>query len=456
MFSTPEFKVGALVVLVSGLIGVMSVKVSEGPGIFSRARTYTFDVPDAGGLVPNSAVKAAGIKIGVIDDIEYVNGQARIRVLIEGDLVMHTSGSAELKSDGILGDRHVQLNPGNPSDPEIENGGHIASVSDKGSIQALMKEFSNISGSISKLADTINKATGEGNDRSTSLGRIVDNIEKLTGDLAEISGTNKKKINEIVDQLHSITAQVDDFIGDDSPEGFKAGWEKVTGSLHRIESTLKNVDEIAAKVNRGEGTIGRLINDEETVDKINETLTGVNDFVGGVSSMETSVDFHSEFLASESITKSYLSLKIQPGLDRFYEIGIVDDPRGVESRTRTVTTGTTTGDVEETKTFERVKFTVLFAKNFYNLTVKGGLIESSGGIGIDYYALGRDLRFSVEVFDFEDSALRAFARYNVFKGLYLVAGGDNLSNSDMASAFIGAGIFVTNDDLRLLTSGLNF
>jgi len=453
MFSTPEFKVGALVVIVSGLIGIMSLKVNEGPGFFGKSRKYFFDVPDAGGLVPNSAVKAAGIKVGVIDDIKYIDGQARVFVVIDGDLVMRSSGIAELKSAGILGDRHVSLTPGNLSDPEVPDGGQILSASDKGSIQALMKQFGNISESISKLADTINKATGEEGDRTTSIGRIINNIEKLTADLAEVSGTNKKKINDIVDQVNSITKQLDGFISDDSPEGFTAGWEKVTSSLHRIESTLKNVDEIAAKVNNGEGTIGRLINDEETVDKINDTLTSVNDLVGGISQLETSVDFRTEFLPDQDLNKSFLNLRIQPGLDRFYEIGIVDDPRGVQSRSRTITTGTTTSDVEEVKTFDRVKFTVLFAKNFHDLTVKGGLIESSGGFGVDYYMLNRDLRFSVEVFDFEDTALRAFARYNLFKGLYVIAGGDQITNSALSSGFVGAGIFLTNDDLRLLFAG---
>lgn len=456
MFSTPEFKVGALVVIVSGLIGVMSLKVNEGPGLFGGTNRYWFDVPNAGGLVENSSVRAAGIKVGVIEKIEYVDDMARIYIVIDNDLKVRTSGIAELRSDGILGDRHVEVRPGDPADPIIPSGGQILSATEKGSMQALMKQIGNISESISRLAETINRATGPEGDTSTSLGRIVNNIEKLTGDLADMSGTNKKKINEIVDQIHSITGQLDGFISDDTPEGFRAGWDKVTSSLHRIENTLKNVDEIAAKVNRGEGTIGRLINDEETVDKLNEALTGVNDFVGGASNMETSIDFHSEFLADADITKTYLSVKIQPGLDRFYELGIVDDPRGVTRKTRTVTTGTTPGDIEETKTFDRVKLTALFAKNFYNVSVKGGLIENSGGVGLDYYLLDRNLKFSVEAFDFEDTVLRAFVKYNIFKGVYLVGGGDNLTNSDLVSSFFGAGIFITNDDLKLLATKVGF
>lgn len=457
MFSTPEFKVGALVVIVSGLIGIMSLKVSEGPGLFSRQNRYWFDVADAGGLVENSAVKTAGIKVGIIEKIELVGDKARVRLLVDGKLKMRTSGSVELRSDGILGDRHVELIPGNPQDPELEDGAQIMTAVERGSLNALMKEVGKITESLSTLAENINKATGPTGDTSTTLGRIVKNIENLTADLAQMTGDNKQKIGEIVNQIHSITKQLDGFISDESPEGFKAGWEKAVASLHRIDTTLKNVEEITGKINRGEGTLGRLVNDEETADKINEALSSFNDFMGGAGSLETSLDFHSEYLADADLTKSYLNLKIQPGPDRYYELGVVDDPRGVVEEKDYERSGSVNDNYNERVTFKnKIKFNALFAKNFYDFTVRGGIIENAGGVGFDYHFFSRRLRFSLEAFDFDDVNLRAFLRFNVFKGIYLIGGGDRLGDSHLRSSFVGAGIFITNDDLKLLASKLSF
>jgi phospholipid/cholesterol/gamma-HCH transport system substrate-binding protein len=457
MFSTPEFKVGALVVIVSGLIGIMSLKVSEGPGLFSRQNRYWFDIGDAGGLVENSAVKSAGIKVGVIEKIELVGDKARVHLLVDGKLKMRTSGLVELRSDGILGDRHVELLPGAVGDPELDNGGQIETALERGSINAMMKEIGKITESLGQLAENINKATGAQGDTSTTLGRIVKNIENLTGDLAQISGENKKKIGEIVDQVHSITGQLDGFISDDSPEGFKAGWEKAVASLHRIDSTLKNVEEISGKINRGEGTIGRLVNDEETAEKLNEAIGSFNDFMGGAGSLETSIDFHSEFLADADLTKSYLNLKIQPGPDRYYEVGIVDDPRGVVEEKDFERSGSLNENYNERVTFKnKIKFNALFAKNFYDFTVRGGIIENAGGVGFDYHMFSRRMRLSFEAFDFDDAVLRAFLRFNIFKGVYLIGGGDHLADDNLRSSFVGAGIFITNDDLKFLASQMNF
>lgn len=458
MFSTPEFKVGALVVIVSGLIGIMSLKVNEGPGLFSRSNRYWFELDDAGGLVENSAVKAAGIKVGVIEKIRLVDNKARIFILVNDNLKLRTSGFVELRSDGILGDRHVEIIAGDFKDQELEDGSQILTAHERGSLNSIMKEVGKISEAISRLTDTLNKATGPEGDESTTLGRIVRNIEKLTGDIAEMTGTNKQKINEIVDNVHSITGQLDHFLGDDSPEGFSAGWNKAISSLSRIDTSLRNIEEITGKINRGEGTIGRLVNDEETVDKINEAVGNFNDFVGGATQMETSFDFHSEFMVESDKTKSFLNVKIQPGLDRYYELGIVQDPYGKVSTKRTETSNTggpVTSDITETYTTDEIKFNALFAKNFYNFTVKGGLMENSGGIGFDYYLLNRDLRFSVEAFDFDDVVVRAYLRYNLFKGLFLVGGGDHLADN-FKSAFVGAGLFITNDDIKFLANKVNF
>jgi phospholipid/cholesterol/gamma-HCH transport system substrate-binding protein len=457
MFSTPEFKVGALVVIVSGLIGIMSLKVNEGPGLFSRQKRFYFDIGDAGGLVENSAVKSSGIKVGIIEKIELVETGARIRILIGHDIKLRKSGAVELRSDGILGDRHVELILGSTDDELLESGSQILGAKETGSLNAMMKEVGKITESLSALAQTLNKAASNQGDRETTIGRIILNIEKLTQDISEMTGKNKNKIGEIVDNVHSITESLDGFISDDSPEGFKAGWEKAVASLHRIDNTLKNFEEISGKINRGEGTIGRLVNDEETVEKLNSVLDGANDFIGGAGTMETSVDFHSEFLADASLTKSYLNIKIQPGLDRYYMLGIVDDPRGVIEETRTETSGTTTGDITEIRTFKNeIKFNAIFAKTFYNFTLRGGLMESSGGIGMDYAFLTNKMVFSVDAFDFDDVNLRAYLRFNVFKGIYLTGGGDYLTDDELRSSFVGAGIFITNDDLKMFASQIAF
>lgn len=439
---SPEFKVGFLVIAVSGLIAAMALKLATGPGIFSGKRTYYFKVDSAGGLILNSAVKMAGIKVGVIEGIDLSDGRAQVTIAVERRVKVTNSARVALKSDGILGDKHVELIPGQPDDPEIPNGGEIIAANAKGGMDDVMADVSRVAKNLNELLDTLNKATKAGDD-TTTIGRIVGNIEKITADLKDVTSENKDKIRDILDRVKNITKNVDTYINEES--------------LARVDKSLKNIEEITTKINKGEGTLGRLINDEHTVEELNSAIENVNKFMGGVDKMETSVDFHSEFMTGHDQSKSFLGLRLQPGLDRYYELNVISDTRGV---TTNESTESTTNGASSTTSYRKTyknqfKISAVFAKNFWDFTIKGGLIENYGGVGADYFVLGnRNLRLSTELYQFQDLQWRAYLRYNFFHGFYLTAGGDNLLSKDrgQASPFFGAGLFLTNDDLKMLAA----
>ena len=443
---SPELKVGLLVVVVSGLIGVMAMKVAEGPGMFSGQKTYVFHSDTAGGLVQNSAVKMAGIKIGLIREIILEEGRAKIIIGVNGDAKVGQHARVFLKSDGILGDKHVEMTPGPSDDPELPPGSEIETAGGKGGgADDVMAEVGKVTKSLNDFMETLNKSTKEGA-LDSRLGRILGNIEDITADLKHVTGQNKDRIGEIIRRVQHLAENVDKYLSEES--------------FAHVNHALKNIDEVTGKINKGEGTLGRLVNDEATVEKINTAVDNVNKFLGSANQLETSVDFHSEFM-SDNGNKSFLGVRIQPGLDRYYELDVISDTNGV---TRSVSTESTIDGTkhtsDETTTFKnRYKITGLFAKNFWDFTFKAGIIENYGGAGIDYFVNGnRNLRLSAEAFNFNQLQIRTFVRYNFFKGIYVVSGGDNLmGNADgKASFFVGAGVFLTNDDLKTFATRISF
>lgn len=458
MFGSPEFKVGVMVMAVLAIIGAMSMKVSENPELLQKNKEAWFLLQDASGLVKNSAIKMAGVSIGTIKDIRLKDGMARIDIKIAGDIPLTTSSSAELRANGILGDKYIEIVPGNPQDPPLPDGGQITRTVDHGSMNVVMNEISKVASAFSNIAEKLKTATDNQPDQNQPLGRIVKNIEDLTRDLSEITSRNKNKIGDIIDRANKIAGTLDGVINDDSPEGFKATWKRVMKSLNRLDVVMKNAEEVSDKINSGRGTIGRLINDDSTVEKIETAVDKVSNVFDTATTIETSFDLHSEFMTKASQAKSFIGVKIQPGLDRYYELGVVDDPVGLTLHTDTTrTTNGTTTTISQADTYkERVKFTALFAKNIYDFTIKGGLIESRAGAGIDYTFMRNKLRFSVEAFDFADIYVRAYLKYNIYRGVYLVGGGDNVFDKLGYSTFVGAGLFLTNDDLKLLLTKASF
>jgi phospholipid/cholesterol/gamma-HCH transport system substrate-binding protein len=455
LLKAAEFKVGTMVLVIASLIAVMSMKVSSSPGLLGSSKDVWLQMDDAGGLVKGAQVRSAGIPVGVIKDIELTSeGKARVLLKLKPDNVLRTTAKAEIKSQGILGDKFISISQGSKDDPPLEEGGQILNVKDTGSLDSVMSQVRTVASSLKDTAQILKEAVSEDGTRKHILGRIVSNIEKITADIANITSDNKDKIGKIVDQVDRITYSLDDLLNSKDGKGLKAQLQQ---TMARLDSAVKNIDEITGKVNRGEGTIGRLINDEETVEGLNTAIDGVNGFLDTAGKTQTALDFNSSYLTGVAAAKTSVGVRIQPGLDRFYYLGIVDDPAGVVETVGTkTTTSTGTTETSEEKTYKnKVKFSLLYSKIFYDLTIKGGLIENAGGLGIDYNLYKDKLKFTLEAFEFSKLNLRAQLQYSFWKGLYVQGGvSDILNKQNRYNNYLGAGLLLTNDDLKLLMTKL--
>lgn len=454
MLKTPEFKVGLLVLIVSGMIGVMSLKVSESSG-FMGGKKLWFNLENAAGLIKSGAVHVAGIRVGVIEKISLDDsGLARIDVVIQPGVRLTKSSRIQIRPNGILGDKHIEILPGNMNDVELASGDKIEGVEDSASLDKVLADAGKVARSLVIVADNLRDAT-EG-DASKPLGKILKNVESLSGDLAEIVHSKKQKVNEIIDNVHRITSNLDDVFGDDSENGFKATTKRV---MARLDSTMKNVDEITTKINEGKGIVGKLINDEEMVDSLDTALTTYGNLADVFNKTDLSIEGHSNYIVRADKMRTYLGVSLRPGLDRFYELGLVSTPVGPESEktVTTVTNGSPPSIMNEKTVYEnKYRFTAMFGKNFYDFGIKAGVIENTGGVGLEYYTLRRQLKIGVDAFDFEDLKVRPYIRYNIVKGIYLQGGGEDLADSKNRSFFIGGGILLTSDDLKALVTRVNF
>lgn len=450
LLSTPEFKVGIFVVAVASLIGVMSMRVSESPNFLGGQKQVWFEIENAGGLIKKSPVSVAGIRVGVIEDIILRDGKAVVQMSVRPDVQITESAKVEIRANGILGDKHVEIVPGSSSDPIIGNKEQIVVVEDNASIDRLVTEVSKITTSLATIVDNIRDAT-EGDD-TKPIGKIVKNLEVLTTDLSGLVKDKKSEVSELISHLNNVTETLDRMINDPSTGGFQY---RFNNSMARLESALGNINEISGKINRGEGTIGRLVNDEQTVEELNTAISGVNSFLNTAEKVQTSFDYYSHVFTQAQGVRTYIGVRVQPGLDRFYEIAGITTPEGVLNkltRTNTVDNGTPVTTVQETRHENRLRLTVLFGKNFYDWTIKAGMMESRGGVGLEYNLYHDKIRLSFDAFDFDNPNVRAYLRYSFFKGMYVVGGQQHVfeNGNDNATSFIGAGLYLTNDDIKAL------
>ncbi len=437
LFKTPEFKVGLLVIVVAGIIGAMSLQVSESAG-FMGGKKLWFTLENAAGLIKNGPVHVAGIRVGVVKQIGLAeDGQARIDVVIEPNVRLTKSSKVQIRPNGILGDKHIEIIPGDANDPLLESGDRISGVEDSASLDKLISQVSKVATSLTVVVDNLRDAT-EGDD-TKPVGKIVKNIESLTGDLAQLVREKKGEVSEIITTMKNAMA--------------------------RIDRAMINIESISTKINEGQGPIGRLINDENMGDSLDSTIETFGYFSDLTMKTDISVEAHTNAIPDQDGYRSYIGANIRTGMDRFYELGLVSTPIGLKEgavTTTTVTPGTTTVTDTQIVYENKYRFTALFGKNFYDFAIKVGMIESTGGVALEYTLLRKRLKFGLDAFDFggrdnedDDMKLRPYVRYNIMKGVFVQGGGEDMLNESKRSVFFGAGVFLSSDDLKGLLSRVN-
>jgi phospholipid/cholesterol/gamma-HCH transport system substrate-binding protein len=325
-------------------------------------------------------------------------------------------------------------------------------------------------GNLEHVSKTIDTTITNSSDK---LDRILDNAEAVSRDVRAITANKDEDIGAIVTNVRVITEQtrsvletIQGIVGANEGDLTESvqGIKQALGSLNRSLSSLETV---ATKVERGEGTLGKLVADEALAQKVEGVVNDASDVLGHVRRIQTEITLRSELLLNEKEAKNYLSLRIIPQPDKYYLLEAIDDPRGLvrrETVTRSPPGPEEAASQEITTTREVLKWSAQFAKRYGMCTLRFGIIESTGGVGMNLHFFEDKLEFKVDVFEFSNPTknyprLKAYANLVPVQHLFLTAGGDDLVNPPLEDEttgrmvsgrdyFVGGGIFFTDDDIK--------
>ena len=325
------------------------------------------------------------------------------------------------------------------------------------------KDLTSITDRVKKLTDDVHSfLSGSLLGRGEQIGTIIQNVEKFSTNAATLSGNASSSVGRILRDVEAVTRDVRTLISgsrgqvESSLGSIRGTLASLTKSLDKVDGIMNNVNEITDKVNSGQGTLGRLVNDDTAINRIEELVKDTGDVVKQVSKLETRIDLRSEFYFEQSAMKNYLRLRLQPKEDKYYILELVDDPRGKTTTQQVVTTSNdpnmpSTLNETSSTTRDGIKVSFQFAKRWYFITGRFGIFEGSGGLGLDLEFFDDSLRFTTDIFDFTENEyprLRAMANYEFFKHFYVTAGVDDTLNRSSMDWFMGGGIRFTDDDLK--------
>lgn len=273
-----EITVGALVVV--GLALFLGGTMWLSGRSFSRAPTITIAFPDVQTLKRGSPVKVSGVELGTVKDIVYQGYQrVLVRASLKPEVQLKRDAAASLVSVGLVADAVIDLNPGNAPEPLPEDAviqgtvtrGFLASAPD---LTAQAKEV------LAGVSEIANQRLAD------DLSRTLSAVQRLADLYSNPKSGPSADLARTLEEVRRMGSRLDSTLNDLKLRGTMDLADSLMRSLSRLSAdarvTAQRFDSAIARVNRGEGSLGRFATDTTFYINAREALRAFQQFIDDI------------------------------------------------------------------------------------------------------------------------------------------------------------------------------
>jgi phospholipid/cholesterol/gamma-HCH transport system substrate-binding protein len=275
---TREVKVG-LLALVAGAVLYIGFNFLKGVEFFSPVKRYYVIYNNIDGLSASNPVIMNGLNVGRVNSIQLLthrNYKILVGIDVDNELILGDSTLAILASSDLLGGKEILLKLG--KNTKIKNNGDtLAGTADKNLTQALAERAMPILSNLDSTVVKMNRVFGD--ELGNSIQKTLHNFELASNDLRMTVSTNKQNINTITSNLADLSASLKE--AQTSLKPLMDHMNQFADSLNDLQLkrvinnanvAMKNLSQISAKINSGEGTMAAIMNDRAAYDNMNKSM----------------------------------------------------------------------------------------------------------------------------------------------------------------------------------------
>lgn len=268
---TKEVKI-ALVALVGAVLLFFGMNFLKGLNIFASTSDYFIEFKDISGLSSSSPIYADGYQIGTVKDVIYdYSGEhpTRVVVAIDKDMRIPVGSTAEIVSD-VMGNIKVNILLANNPRERVMPGGTIAGDVDAGAfgkVAAMVPTIEKMLPKLDSILTSVNTLLAD-----PALAQSLHNVQTVTDNLTTSSAELNTLMKQINRNVPTMMAKANSVLDNT---------DKLTGNLaaldlqstkQQVDQTIANVQQLTAKLNSKDNTLGLLMNDASLYNNLNTTM----------------------------------------------------------------------------------------------------------------------------------------------------------------------------------------
>lgn len=268
---TKEVKI-ALVALVGAVLLFFGMNFLKGLNIFASTSDYFIEFKDISGLSSSSPIYADGYQIGTVKDVIYdYSGEhpTRVVVAIDKDMRIPVGSTAEIVSD-VMGNIKINILLANNPRERVMPGGTIAGEVDGGAlgkVAAMVPTIEKMLPKLDSILTSVNTLLAD-----PALAQSLHNVQTITDNLTTSSAELNTLMKQINRNVPTMMAKANSVLDNT---------DKLTGNLaaldlqstkQQVDQTIANVQQLTAKLNSKDNTLGLLMNDASLYNNLNTTM----------------------------------------------------------------------------------------------------------------------------------------------------------------------------------------
>ena len=267
-----QLKVGVVILVALTIIAVAIIKLGQAGNLFAKRYRLVAFVANASGLRVGGPVMVAGQLAGSVKDIEFLppdNDTTRnLRLVVEVDRKLseqvRKDSRAQIKTQGLLGDKVFDISVGTPRFPALHDGDTI-----------LITPSTDYDAVVAQASGAINQVVG-----------LTQDLKKVTGGITRGEGTLGQLITnrQLYDNLNSSLARTSALMAKlENPRGTVGRLLDDPQLYYSLNRTVASVDTVIRQMTAGNGSLGKLLRDDTLYVHLLSVVSRADTLVGMMS-----------------------------------------------------------------------------------------------------------------------------------------------------------------------------
>ena len=274
-----EVKIGifAVTMIVAAWAGI---RFLQGLDILSRNAVYYASYDQVSGIQAASPIMLKGVKVGTVTDISLDpqhSDNVVLQFTINRQYRIPKDSEARIFSDGFMGGKAIEIVYGKSSE-YLEKGDTLRSVRDRdlmdmagSELEFFKQKISQVTADLSRTLDNLNLLM---EDNAQSINGTLRHLDAMSGDLADLLDTEKQNLASAVENLTAFS----EMLGENAPrvDSMMGNLNRITteladaGFARELSETVGEMNLLLERIQEGDGTVGRLLNDPSLYESLNE------------------------------------------------------------------------------------------------------------------------------------------------------------------------------------------